>query len=83
MRGGGAGERMDEGGKVRKRKLMRCCGERSTGVVVGHPLGETRLLAARRGLDSGGELAQVRFADVQGEICRCAQFDLRAPLVVL
>lgn len=60
-----------------------CSSERATGVIVGHLLQETGLLAARWSLDSGSELAQIRFSNVQGEICRCAQFELGAPLVVL
>lgn len=52
-------------------------------MIVGHPLQEAGLVTARRRPDAGGEQAQVCFVDVQGEIGRCAQFDLRAPLGVL
>lgn len=54
-----------------------------TDVVVGHPLQEAGLAPAGRRLDAGGEQAQVRLVDVQGEVCCRAQFDLRTPLVVL
>lgn len=54
-----------------------------TDVVVGQPLQQAGLVAARRSQDAGGQQAQVRLINVQREVCRRAQFDLRAPLVVL
>lgn len=54
-----------------------------TDVIVGQPLQQAGLVAAGWRLDAGRQLAQVRLVDVQREISRRAQFDLRAPLVVL
>lgn len=54
-----------------------------TDVVVGHPLQQAGLVASRRRPDAGGQHAEVALMDVQREICRRAQFDLRAALVVL
>lgn len=56
---------------------------RVTDVVVGQSLQQTGLVTAGWRLDAGGQEAQVRLIDVQREICRRAQFDLRAALVVL
>ncbi|KAF3856763.1 hypothetical protein F7725_017486 [Dissostichus mawsoni] len=45
------------------------------------PLQQAGLVAAGRSQDAGGQQAQVRLMNVQREVCRRAQFDLRAPLV--
>lgn len=52
-------------------------------MIVSHPLQEARFLAARRRLYPGSQLAQIRFINVQGEICRRAQCELGTPLGVL
>lgn len=62
---------------------FKCAFVDLTDVVVGHPLQQAGLVTSRGRPDAGAEQAEVRLIDVQREICSRAQFDLRAPLVVL
>lgn len=54
-----------------------------TDVIVGLPLEQTGLIAARRGFDARGEQTEIRLVDIQREICSGAQLYLRLPLIVL
>lgn len=54
-----------------------------TDVVVGQPLQETGLVAARWGLNAGRQGAQVGLADVKQEVGGRAQLHLRAPSAVI